>query len=209
LNLFSSDGREITPVLSQPKRLALLVYLAVAKPGEMVRRDTLLSLFWPERDDTHARNALSQSLSFLRRNLPERILIGRGTEEVGLAPGLLRVDTVDLDAAIREERWSDALGFYGGEFLQGFYITEAWGFGEWAEEEREKWRELAAGAAWSLAHQQITGNALVEAERTAQRAMSLVWSDETPVRGFIQSMAQAGDRAAALRFYERFSAKLR
>jgi DNA-binding SARP family transcriptional activator len=209
LRLTSSDGEEITPVLSQPKRLALLVYLAVAKPGELLRRDTLLSLFWPERDDAHARNALSQGLSFLRRNLSEGVFLGRGTEEVGLAPGQLRVDTEEFDSAIQEERWSDALSLYGGGFLEGFHIADAWGFGEWVEEEREKRREMAAGAAWSMAQDHIDRNNLVEAERTAQRALSLVWSDETPVQVFIRSMAEAGDRAAALSFYEKFSSKLR
>lgn len=208
LKLTSSDGEELKPVLSQPKRLALLVYLAVAKPGELVRRDTLLALFWPERDDAHARNALSQSLSFLRRNLSDQVFLGRGTEEVGLAPGHLSLDTEEFDSAVQEERWSDALKLYGGDFLEGFHVADAWGFGDWVEEERERRREVAAGAAWSLAQEQIDRNELVEAERTAQRALSLVWSDETPVQGFIRSMAEAGDRAAALSFYGKFSSKL-
>jgi DNA-binding SARP family transcriptional activator len=57
VDLLGTEGEEVSGVLSQPKRLALLVYLAV-EPGPH-RRDTLLTLFWPESDETHARNALS------------------------------------------------------------------------------------------------------------------------------------------------------
>ena len=34
----------------QPKRLALLAYLAIQAPGSFCRRDTLLALLWPELD---------------------------------------------------------------------------------------------------------------------------------------------------------------
>lgn len=40
------DG-EAVPV-PQPKRVALLAYLALARPRGLHRRDTLLAMFWPE-----------------------------------------------------------------------------------------------------------------------------------------------------------------
>jgi hypothetical protein len=45
----ADDGRTIHSVLAQPKRLALLAYLAAAHQG-FHRRDVLVSLFWPESD---------------------------------------------------------------------------------------------------------------------------------------------------------------
>ncbi|NIY12892.1 MAG: hypothetical protein GWN02_33535, partial [Gemmatimonadetes bacterium] len=54
-------------MLSQPKRLCLLAYLALA--GEPVSRSTLVALFWPDSDEERARNALSQALHYLRRSL--------------------------------------------------------------------------------------------------------------------------------------------
>ena len=60
-------GAELRSVLAQPKRLALLGYLAAATPPGPQRPDTLLGLFWPELDDEHARNALSKAVHFLRR----------------------------------------------------------------------------------------------------------------------------------------------
>src|SRR5919205_360129 len=60
-SLDSSDpGREreeLQALLTQPKRLALLAYLAVATPRGFHRRDRLLGLFWPELDEERARAA--------------------------------------------------------------------------------------------------------------------------------------------------------
>ncbi len=209
LGLSGPDGEEITAILSQPKRFALLVYLVLARPGDLHRRDTLLSMFWPERDDVRARNALSQSLSYLRRNLPSGVILKRGMEEVGVDPALIGADVLGFETAIAAGQWREALDFYGGEFLRGFHLGGAWDFEDWVEGERVRLRELAAGAAWSLAQEQIEAGALVEAERTAQKALDLVWADESPVRAFIEALAKAGDGASALNLYERFCRKLR
>ncbi|MGD2123971.1 MAG: BTAD domain-containing putative transcriptional regulator, partial [Gemmatimonadota bacterium] len=209
VDLRDSEGQSVTSILAQPKRLGLLVYLACARPQGLHRRDTLLGLFWPELDEARARNALSQSLSFLRRNLPEEAIIGRGADEVGISPEVVVVDSHDFALALERKRWADALELYRADFLRGFHLEKAWEFVDWVHAERERLREAAAGAAWALAHQYIQAGGLVQAERTGQKAMDLVWSDETPVRQFIQSLAAAGDRAAALRFYERFRDRLR
>ena len=63
------EGTEAEDVLHQPKRLALLVYLAMAEPRGFHRRDSLLALFWPELPEKRARNALNKTLHFLRSHL--------------------------------------------------------------------------------------------------------------------------------------------
>src|SRR6266480_4138024 len=65
--------------------MALLVHLAAAVPGGLHRRDTLLALFWPELDETHARAALSQALYVLRNALGDQGIVTRGDDEVGLS----------------------------------------------------------------------------------------------------------------------------
>ena len=56
------DGKEISTVLAQPKRLALLAYLASARPRGFHSRDSVLALFWPDADAERARNSLRQAL---------------------------------------------------------------------------------------------------------------------------------------------------
>ena len=70
IDLRRDDGSEIRAVLAQPKRLALLVHLAVNGRSGSVTRDHLLALFWPDHDDERARAALSRAIYFLRRELP-------------------------------------------------------------------------------------------------------------------------------------------
>ncbi len=66
VDLRGPDGLPVQELLTQPRRLGLLAYLAVARPRGLHRRDRLVTLFWPELDDTRARAALSQALHVIR-----------------------------------------------------------------------------------------------------------------------------------------------
>jgi len=46
--LRDAHGAAVNSILQQPRRSALLVYLALADRDAMVKRDTLLGIFWPE-----------------------------------------------------------------------------------------------------------------------------------------------------------------
>jgi len=84
VDLRDTHGEPLPALLAQPKRAGLLAYRLGCHPGAFHRRDSLLALFWPELDQTHGRNALSQALSFLRRNLDDGVLVTRGVGEVGV-----------------------------------------------------------------------------------------------------------------------------
>ena len=87
LDLRDAEEAPLGSVLAQTKQSALLAYLVLSLPGELHRRDSLLALLWPEMDQEHSRNALSQALSFLRGKVGEAVLVTRGVEEVGVDPG--------------------------------------------------------------------------------------------------------------------------
>jgi len=198
----------IPELLAQPKRSALLAYLVLAHRGSFCRRDTLLALFWPELDDQAGRRALTQALSFLRRHLPDGVLTTRGTEEVGVDAVRVRSDVDTFRRALAAEEWGDAVAHYHGELLDGLHVAGAAPFTDWVDRERERLREAAAAAAWQDAHGLIARGYLVEAERAGQVALRLVPTDESAVRTFIEVLAGAGDRAAALQFYEKFAGVL-
>src|SRR5437016_1530236 len=80
LSLTGADGLEVRGLLGQPRRLALLAYLAAASPQGFHRRDTLLALFWPELDQEHARAALRQALHVVRDALGGDAVASRGDE---------------------------------------------------------------------------------------------------------------------------------
>src|SRR5215218_7151619 len=99
LELVSADRRAAGSVLVQPRRTALLCYLALATPRGFHRRDTLFALFWPEDDAEQARHALRQSVYFLRRALGSQTIVSRGDEELALAPDQVRCDVWTFEAA--------------------------------------------------------------------------------------------------------------
>ena len=80
VDLRDPEGREVTAVLVQPKRLALLAYLVAFRPQRMHRRDALLPLFWPDIPESRARSSLRQALHQLRQALGPDVLITRGAD---------------------------------------------------------------------------------------------------------------------------------
>ncbi|HYO46092.1 MAG TPA: winged helix-turn-helix domain-containing protein, partial [Gemmatimonadota bacterium] len=105
----------------QPKRLALLIYLAHA-PRRFHRRDSLMALFWPELDTGGARNSLRQSLYELRRTLGKGVLEGRGYEEIAVVERFLWSDAVAFDLALGANHAERALELYRGDLLEGFHV---------------------------------------------------------------------------------------
>lgn len=204
LSLTADDGRTVRSVLAQPKRLALLAYLASPRTPEFVSRGVLVGLFWPESDEERARNALRTSLSFLRRALGPDVLVSRGENDVGLDPARLRCDAAELEAALEAGDDERALDLYGGEYLHGLVVEEALAFERWVEAERRRFRLRTRDAARRLAESALASGAGEQAEIGARRAAALDPWDEATLQLLMRVLAQRGNRAGALEAYERF-----
>ena len=209
VDLRSSDGRSFDGVLAQPRRVALLVYLAAARPSGFRRRDRLTALFWPELDAAAARDALSGALRFLRQSLGADAFTQRGSEEIGINAAHLTCDAVAFRASIEASQPAEALQLYAGDFLDGFFATDAPAFEEWVESERVTLRSLAAQAARAVAEAHSTRGAHTDAVLWARRAVELAPSDERAFRRLLGFLHRAGDRAGALDAYQAFVRTLR
>src|SRR3989442_1118147 len=208
VDLKDVDGREIRAVLTQPKRIALLAYLAVATPRGFHRRDTLLGLFWPELDQPHARASLRKAIHALRQALGDDALAGRGDEELALGEGRVWCDAVEFERALDDRRPGDALALYRGDFLEGFFISGARDFERWHDHERARLRQRAAVAAWAVAEERLAAGDDVAASQCARRALELAPDDEAALRRVIGLLYQLGDRAGALHLYNEFARRL-
>jgi DNA-binding SARP family transcriptional activator len=210
LDLTDPDsGGELRAVLVQPKRLALLVYLALANSHRFRRRDTLTGLFWPNVDADHARGALRQGLRFLRSELGSGVLLTRGEEEVGVNPEALTCDTITFEAACEASEWDRALELYRGDLLSGVFVADVSAdFEHWLEDERARLRKRAAAAAWSLVQAAERTGDLARAAVAGRRAVKLEPDDEASVRRLIRILDRKGDRAGALSVYEWFRLRL-
>jgi DNA-binding SARP family transcriptional activator len=208
VDLRDAAGEPLRGVLAQPKRLALLVYLALARPRGFQRRDVLLALFWPEADHEHARAALRKAVLVVRRELGEGVLVSRGDEELGLAAGTVACDVVAFEQALAEHRAIDALELYRGDLLEGFFVSDAPEFERWVDGERARLREHAATGAWVIAEQAAAAEQATAAVTWARRALSFAPGDESALRRLLAFTYRLGDRASALRAYSDFAARL-
>ena len=209
LNLLNTGGHELKAILAQPKRVALLAYLAAVTPPRLHRRDSLTALFWPDLDQEHARAALRQALHGLRQELGEGVLVSRGDEEVGLDVERLRCDVVEFERATKEGRLADALELYRGELLEGFFIRGAIGFEQWLEDQRARLRSVALRSATSLAEQRRGDGDLTESANWTRRALRIAPFDEPTLRRLILTLDRLGDRAGALDVYAAFTQRLK
>jgi DNA-binding SARP family transcriptional activator/TolB-like protein/tetratricopeptide (TPR) repeat protein len=206
--IFHAQGHPIGSVLAQPRRLALLAYLALCVPRGFQRRDTLLGLFWPESDADKARAALRQAVHFLRSSLGASVLVNRGEEEIGVAPDTMVCDVVRFEALLDEGEDAAALECYRGDLLEGFFIADAPEWERWLDAERSRLRRRAAAAADRLADGAAAAGSWVEAIPWGRRACALAAGDESAVRRLISILDRSGDRAGALAEYEDFAARL-
>ncbi len=209
LDLRGPDGCEVEPILAQPKRLALLAYLALSNSARYRRRDTVLALFWPELDEEHARGALAQALRYLRRALGDAVVTGRGREEVGVDPDLVWCDAVALRAAADAGRAAEVLELYHGEFLAGFHVTDAAPeFEQWIQDERTEIRARVMRAAWTRAEEYKSAADPDEAARWGRYAFGLAPDDEGEVRRLLALLDSLGDRTGAVRAYDDFARRI-
>ena len=209
VELTREDGSVVRSVLSQPKRLALLTYLALARPRGFHRRDHLVTLFWPEKDDSHARGSLSQSLSFLRRSLGDGLVRSRGDDSVAIDPGRVIVDALEFEARIEAGDACGAVERYRGPLLAGFHVPEAPDFDLWVEQERTRLRHLAWKAAREASIHSVEADNLPEAVALARRAVAIHPHNDVSARELMTLLNRIGDRAGALEVFRELSYRLR
>ncbi len=215
------DGAPVTGFESNKVR-ALLAYLAV-ESDQLHRRESLAGLLWPEMPDRGALSNLRYALSDLRLVLGDReadphyLFVTR--DSIGVNPlGDLWLDVAQLlDTVAAQEaetmamglaangasgRLAEALDLYVGPFLDGFSVSGSAPFEEWALFKREQIGRQALWAMHALAgHCEAVGD-LDGACRYARRQIALEpWSEDAH-RQVMRSLAQSGQRNAALKQYE-------
>jgi DNA-binding SARP family transcriptional activator len=207
IELVDGNGKSVEPVLSQPKRLGLLAYLASVAP-HFARRDALHALFWPELDTAHARSSLNQAIRFLRKELGESTIASRGAEEIGIAEGQLLTDVAEFRRSVEQHNNESAIALYRGDFLQSFHVEAAPELDEWIESERSRLRAAAARSARKLAAMCESDERFTTAVSSARRAVELTHADERALRELLNLLDRLGDRVGALQAYDDFARRV-
>lgn len=207
VDLRNSKGRELLPSAGGTTPIALLIYLAVARPVGAHDRDKLGALFWAELDAPAAGKALDETLDLLATALGDGAIVGRDTESVGLDPERCWCDAAAFRTLLDAGRTADALALYRGDFLQGFKVSGP-EFQRWMKAERAVLRRQGAHGARELADQCESRGRLTTAVTWAKRGLEMQFDDERALRRLLRLLDRAGDRKTALRIYERFSRRI-
>ena len=208
LDLRDSRGHAVRDVLTQPKRVALLAYLAVEGSRAPVSRDSLLALFWPESDDARARNALSQALHHLRQALGPGVIESQRPRTIGVDGERLWCDATQMALALERGEIELALDLYRGEFCAGLFVSGTPDLEQWLDGQRRRLRRRVLDALCTLARQAAQRGDGAAAARAARRALAMHPDDEAEVRALLAVLERAGDVTGALQAYKEYGERL-
>ena len=208
VDLTDAEGNEVRAVLAQPKRLALLVYLAIETPRGIHRRDSLLTLFWPERTEDAARAALSRAVYHLRKALGDEVIVSRTANELEVDFQLLDCDALEFEDRRTQGDRPGALAAYADNLLPGFFVDDAPEFMQWLDTMRERFRTAAARIATESGEHALAAGDHEAARSLSERALQLSAYDEGALVVLLHALVRQGDRTGALRAYEAFASRL-
>lgn len=187
--------------LTQPKQVALLLYLVMVEPQGPQSRASLMAFLWPEADEESARHSLRNTLYGLRRALGDTAFVARGSGYVGLEPAEVRCDALVLRRLLAEHRWEEAVAAWGGELAPGFQVSGASEFEHWLDDQRNGLRRAVTDAAWRRVDElERSGDAgLLSA---ARRAWALEPANEEGARRLMRFLDVSEGQSSALRVYD-------
>lgn len=202
-------GVDGPPVLTQPRHLAVLAYLTLARPRGLHSRDILVALFWPEVDQARARHGLRNALHAIRQALGSELIVAAGDGFVGVDRGLIRCDVLECETDLAAGRGRAALERWRGELLRGFYLSDAPQFERWLDDERRGLlHDLVTAGRTEIATARKGGD-LKSALRVAYQTSALVPTDESALHEVMRLNWELGDGGAALREYHAFAKRIR
>jgi len=198
------DGRNLEELQSHPKRFAVLIYLACHSEVPVCHRESLLPVFWPTSDESHARNSLRQTLHVLRTILGRGILQSGSGGDIRLDLARLSCDVRAFCQAIRTGALEDALALRTEHFLNDFFVSDADPFMDWVDQRRRTLKVKALDAATFLARKAEEDLFPSQAVTWWRRAVELSPYDEGVMVGLVWALARCGNRGGALAEYRRF-----
>jgi DNA-binding SARP family transcriptional activator/tetratricopeptide (TPR) repeat protein len=182
---------------------ALLYCLAAAM--QLVARDALILLLWPELDDATARRNLTRLLSALQRELPHPDILQTTHTAVALNPHLATSDAATFATLAAGEdvaQWETAVALVRGPFLDGFSLANSAEFDLWQSRQQHSFEQRYLALLAELVRANRRRGQLAAAIAYARRYLTTDDLAEEMHRHLIELYAQNGDRSAALRQFE-------
>lgn len=200
------ESGPVTGPPAQRHRLALLALLASRHP-DGVTRVRATELLWPGRPSGPGRNLLNQAVHQLRKALGAGAIRTAG-DRLRIDPTHLAADLLAFRETLEAGELRRAAALHTGPFLEGFSLPGAPTFDRWIARERGGLRRDLAAVLESLAKEEADAGAHREAVTLWRRRVDLDPYDARGVLGLVRALANAGDRAGAIREARTHAARL-
>lgn len=182
-----------------PERKTIGVLSFLALEGA-THRSRLAGLLWPDSDEKTARNNLAQVLRRLKKTTDTTLILGEGTEVLSVASDL---ETDAAQLKVLAFAGDKGLLKFTGDLLGKHDYDDCPEFAEWLFAERERLQLLRQNALSSFIQQHEKTGSYQEALRCAELLLQLDSISEEAHRQVMRQHFLAGDRAAALKAFER------
>jgi DNA-binding SARP family transcriptional activator/TolB-like protein len=202
LHVLDDEG-ELEWLSGQRSRSALLVYLAVERRAS---REGITAVFWPESDTESARHALRQGLYQIKKALHAEWVESRAHElEVS---SIVRADVHEFSDAIARGDLDSAVRLYRGPFLDGVHLVDQRSWESWVDSKRAYYARTFRKACRDLVEVRRSNG-----DTRGAIAICELWVTRDPLddeaqHRLIEALAQAGERAEAIRQYETYARTL-
>lgn len=197
------DGGEPPKQLTWKKHQALVVYMVFASRHTR-SKEHVIGTLWPDvKDPKHSLIAVRSDLTRYGG-----VTIAEVRDQLQLDPSTVEVDTVRFEDLRRERRWREAAAMIGGEFLEGFQVSETSGFEEWLGTQREQWRARCGEVLTREAERLSKGGSPELAEPLAARACQWLVHSDAAIQGYLTALALQGRRTEALEAGQAFVLQL-
>lgn len=193
------DRGEVPALARQPRRAALLTYLAVERD---VAREAVIALLWPEAAPDRGRHALNQGIYYLRRLLGAEWVELHGDRCV-VAPWVV-TDVAELEQAAAAEAYEDVLRLYGGPLLAGTTLVATAEFDIWVDARRAAIDRLHRRARRRHLADLLAAGRTREALTCAEEWCRLDPLEDEAQHRYMELLAAAGQRGAALRQFSAY-----
>ena len=209
IELHSGERPDASALLSRPSPTALLAYLAGAPHAGFLRRDGIVTLFWPETSQAQARANLRKLVHSIRAQLGPDCIESRGDEELRVSPAALWCDVAEFRDALRHDLLERAMELYRGPLMPGFHL-DGGEFARWLDGARRQLARDAGKGALRLAEQHLRAAQRTQASDLIQfiARIGSDLDDEYLFRKLLDLLLQLGDHATALKMYTEFSERI-
>jgi DNA-binding SARP family transcriptional activator/TolB-like protein len=190
------SGDSVLPTGRKTRALLAIVALSVSRS---VSRDRLAELLWSDRSQRQSRASLRQEVLRLREALAaaaNEVLI-TSPDHLAIRPGAVWVDVAEVMSATPDNPAS--LSLLDGSLLEDLNHINA-SVDRWLVVERDRLRDHARSVAEAVLRAQVEPAKIITA---STQLLAIDRADEFAWRALMRAHADLGDRANAIRIYDR------